>query len=156
LIRKAVFLAFTLCAWNCGTVESLETRNPLGLVDEFGDLEEHPLRVGDETTTANSAVRRNAGRFAQLFLSLSDRDFCKQNWKQFQGFSRAQKSDNCQKHLVEEGRILRLDVGETIRVIAIAPPKDKQYVSTYFKGEVISGPNTGETGWLSHLSLNHN
>jgi hypothetical protein len=136
-------------------VESLEIRNPLGLVDGFGNLEEHPLRVGDETTAANSNGRRNTGRFAQLFRSLSDRDFCKQNWKQFTGFSQSQKFDNCQEHLVEKDRILHLDVGEWIRVIAIAPPKDKQYVETYFKGEVISGPNTGETGWLSHLSLNH-
>lgn len=134
----------------------VDSDNPLGLLDQFGRPEENPFKVGDHASTVSDHGNRiNPGTFAHLWLSLSDRTHCNNNWRDYPGFGEGQKSDACVKSMLEKGRILPLPIGTTVEILGLLPPRDKKYIFTWFKVQVVDGEYSDKVGWLSHSALDH-
>ena len=128
--------------------------NPHGLLDHLGRVMEDPLDEGDKTTITRDSGRKNDKRtYSPLWLSLEDQKDCKENWKNYPGSGEGQKFDNCVNQMLEDGKIIPVGIGETVKILKVRPPKDKKYAFTYFEVQVQTGEYAGQSGWASSFAL---
>lgn len=127
--------------------------NPLGLVDPLGRLVKNPLKVGDVASTAKDTMPRSPTTYAHLWLALEDRERGK--WINTAGWGEGDKLDRYVEQLLACRRILPVPANTRVKILELKPPSGKDYMSTWFKVEVLEGQYEGESGWLSYWGLQH-